>query len=130
VTESQATAGATVSILEVPSSTVSRRFYKIVARNAAGEPARGVEASISKTGDGSFAPNFRSDDIKRVTGENGESDAFIWYRNGVYLRNAKSTITATGPDGVTVEIVETENPQGEYGVSYVERPITLPPKRV
>jgi len=130
LTESQATASPTVSILEVPSSQVSRRFYKIVAKNAAGEPASGVEASITKTGDGSFAPNFRSDDIKRVTGANGESDVFIWYRNGVYLRNARCTITAIGPEGINIEIVETENPQGGYEVSYVERPFKLPPKRV
>jgi hypothetical protein len=128
VSESQTS--ATVSILEVPSSQVSRRFYKVAVKDSAGEAVEGVEVAIVLTGDGSFAPNFRSDDIRRVTETAGESGVFTWYRSGIYLRNCRSTITATAPEGHQVEIIETEDPQGEFKVSYVERPIRLPPQRV
>lgn len=128
MSESQTT--ATVSILEVPSSQVSRHYYKVVARNATGEAVVGVEVAITLTGDGSFAPNFRSDDIRRLSEESGESKVFTWYRSGIYLRNARATITATAPGEVQLAIVETENPEEEFSVSYVERPIRLPPNRV
>lgn len=128
MSETQTT--ATVSILEVPSSQVSRRYYKVAVKDAAGEPVNGVEAVITLTGDGSFAPNFRSDDIRRVTEKDGESGVFTWYRSGVYLRNCRSTITVTAPVGHSVEIIETEDPQAEYRISYVEHEFKLPPKRV
>jgi hypothetical protein len=128
VSESQTT--ATVSILEVPSSQISRHFYKVAVKNGAGEAVNGAEVVINLSGDGSFAPNFRSDEIRRVTEAEGESGVFTWYRSGIYLRNCRSTITATAPDGHSVEIIETEDPQAEYSVSYVERPIRLPPNRV
>ena len=119
-----------VSILEVPSSQVSRRFYKPVVRNAAGEAVAGVEVTMTLTGDGSFAPNFRSQEIKRVTDDKGEGEIFTWHRFGIYLRNCKGTIEATAGDGNSVELVETENPEGELKISYVPTQIRLTPPRV
>ena len=128
---SESTSPNIVSILEVPSSQVSRRFYKPVVKNAAGEPVSGAEVTMALTGDGSFAPNFRSQEIKRVTGNNGEGEVFTWYRFGIYLRNCKSTIEATAAgDGQSVELVETEDPQGEVKISYVATEIKLKPQRV
>src|SRR5687768_8486828 len=97
----------TVSIFEAPSSQVSRRFYKAAVKNAAGEAIQGAEVTMTLTGDGSFAANFRSQEIKRSTGENGESEVFTWFRFGIYLRNCKGTIEATAGEGQTVELIET-----------------------
>jgi hypothetical protein len=119
-----------VSFFEAPSSQVSRRFFRPVVRNGAGEPVGGAEVTVSLTGDGSFAANFRSIEIKRVTGEDGIGDAFAWHRFGIYLRNCKGTIEATAGDGQSVELIEVENPDAALTISYVPVQIKLKPQRV
>jgi hypothetical protein len=127
---SESTSPNIVSILEVPSSQVSRRFYKPVVKNAAGELVSGAEVTMALTGDGSFAPNFRSQEIKRVTGDNGEAEVFTWYRFGIYLRDCKSRIEASAGEGQNVELIETDDPKAEVKISYVPTEIKLKPQRV
>ena len=127
---SESTSPNTVSIFEAPSSQVSRRFYKPVVKNAAGEAVKGAEVTMTLTGDGSFAPNFRSQEIKRITGDNGEAEVFTWFRFGIYLRNCKGTIEATAGEGNQVELIETDDPQAEVKISYVPTEIRLKPQRV
>lgn len=127
---SESTTPNVVSIFEAPSSQVSRRFYKPVVTDASGAPVRGAEVTVSITGDGSFAPNFRSLEIKRVTGDDGTGEFFTWYRFGIYLRNCRSTLTAVAGEGQQVALQEIENPEAELPISYVEQPIKLRPPRV
>src|SRR5688572_31111061 len=111
------------------SSNVSRHNYRISVKNSSGEPVSGQEVIIAKTGDGSFAPNFRSDEIRRTTDDSGEA-VFIWYRGGVFTRGVKAKITVTAAEGQAVSAERYEDTTPEVGISYVERPIRISPPRV
>jgi len=119
----------TIDISEEMSSNVSRHNYRISVKSSSGEPVSGQEVVIAKTGDGSFAPNFRSDEIRRVTDDAGEA-VFIWYRGGVFTRRVRATITLTAAEGQTIGAERFEDTTPEFGVSYVERPIRISPPRV
>jgi hypothetical protein len=119
----------TIDVAEEMSSNVSRHNYRISVKNSSGEPVSGQEVIIAKTGDGSFAPNFRSDEIRRTTNDAGEA-VFIWYRGGVFTRRVKATITLTAAEGQTISAERYEDTSADVGISYIERPFKLPPQRV
>ena len=121
---------ASMTIAEVASSTVSKLIYKIVLRLSAGEPVAAEDVILTIEGDGSFAPNFHSHEVKRETDAAGEARV-TWYRRSVYLRNVKAilTATATQPDrSVTLEVTDETPP--DVKISFAKEEFKLPPVRV
>jgi hypothetical protein len=120
---------ASVQIEEPPSSTVSRHYYKLVLKDAAGSPLAGKDIVITVEGDGSFAHNFLSNEIRRETDDNGEAQ-FTWFRRSVYLRTARARVTASyaGEGSLTLEELE-EAPPG-VSISWKPDEIRIPPRRV
>ena len=128
MTESQTI--TSVQIDEPVTSTVSKHTYKIILKGSGGLPVAGEEVTISMVGSGGFAVNFHSDEIKRTTDQAGEAE-FAWYRRGIFTRGVKATVSASvGKPDCTLELERVAETPSEFTVSYVERPIKLPPRRV
>lgn len=126
---------ASLSILEPSSSLTSRHVYRIVLRDARGEPLPGVEVCVSLQGDGSFQPGFSSKEIKREMDAAGTA-VFTWYRRGIVGRDVKATLTASCelPDvEITLqhltqeEIARLDGPRTGF---VPPPPLKLPPRRV
>jgi hypothetical protein len=118
-----------VQIEEIPSSTVSRHYYKLVLKDAGGSPLAGKDVVITVEGDGSFAHNFLSNEIHRETDENGEAQ-FTWFRRSVYLRTARAKVTATYASDASLTIAELEEAPPGVSISWKPDEIRIPPRRV
>jgi hypothetical protein len=122
-------AEASVSFSEPVSSPTTRRVYELRVADASGNPLSGLQLEVMLTGDGSFAPNFSSKEIRRETDEAGKA-SFDWYRRSIFNRQVNATITVgtTRDDcSIEIELIPESQAAAQQGpkVSYVQRPFKL-----
>lgn len=126
---------ASLSILEPSSSLTSRHVYRILVRDACGQPLPGVEVAVSLQGDGSFQSGFSAKEIKREMDAAGTA-VFTWYRRGIVGRDVKATLTVNceRPDVeiclqplTPEEIARLDGPRTGF---VPPPPLKLPPRRV
>jgi hypothetical protein len=107
---------ASAQISEAQTSLVSRYSFELTITQPDGTPVAGSEAVAVLEGDGSFAPNFSSKEIRRVTNEQGKA-SFVWYRRSIYGRDVKATVNvSTVDESLSLEMTN-EVADGTSGVS-------------
>ena len=87
-----------IDIAEAANTDVTRLAFKLRLTDANDVPLAGREVNVEIDGDGSFAINFSSKEIKRVTDDAGEA-VVAWFRRGIYGRKIRGTISGSPGNG-------------------------------
>ncbi len=91
------TAGS-IEIAEPANAAANRLAFKLRLTDAKDAPLAGREVNVEIEGDGSFAINFSSKEIKRLTDEAGEA-VVVWFSRGIYGRKVRAKISGRPDDG-------------------------------
>ncbi len=118
-----------VSIFEEASSNTTRRHYRILLTDESGAPVAGEDVVLTLVGDGSFVPNFKSEEIKRESDAEGKSQ-FTWYRRSIFGRDVKATVSAQADKpGRAVSLEEILDKPPELAINWVPEVFKLRPPR-
>ncbi len=105
-------AAGSIDIAEPTNTAANRLAFKLRLTDSKGAPLAGREVNVEIVGDGSFAINFSSKEIKRQTDEAGEAKV-VWFRRGIYGRKVRGTISGRPNDGEgTIAWEPTEDEMG------------------
>ena len=95
---------ASIPILAENSSSIVRLTFRFTVRGSDGAAVTGDECTITLEGDGSLAPRHDAKRILRSTNIEGAAEV-VWYRRGVWGRDAHATLTVESPvDGAAIDI--------------------------
>ena len=106
--EADSAQAGSIDIAEAANTAADRLAFKLQLTDAKDAPLAGREVNVELQGDGSFAINFSSKEIKRETDESGEAKV-VWFRRGIYGRKVRGTISGRPDDGegtVAWELIE------------------------
>ncbi len=102
----------TIEIDEPANAAAGRLAFKLRLTDAKDAPLAGREVNVELQGDGSFAINFSSKEIKRLTDEAGEA-VVVWFSRGIFGRKVRGKISGSPEDGEgTVAWEPTEDEMG------------------
>ena len=87
-----------IDIVEPANTAANRLAFKLRLTDTSGAALAGRDVEVELQGDGSFAINFSSKEIKRLTDEAGEATV-VWFRRGIYGRKVRGTISGRPAEG-------------------------------
>ncbi len=101
------TSAVTVEIAESATGGAGRHTYVAILRDRDGNVVAGKDVLFALQGDGSLAPGFSSQQIRRETDESGTT-RITWYRRSIYGRAVKARLSVSSVEpGCSVSVEET-----------------------